>query len=40
MAASVEPDLGIALSRKLVLLTPNHRHFNKIPRLLIEVVTV
>ncbi|WP_373526772.1 hypothetical protein [Nostoc sp.] len=30
----------IALFRKLVLLTPNHRHFSKIPRLLIEDWTV
>ncbi|PHM05673.1 type II toxin-antitoxin system VapC family toxin [Nostoc sp. 'Peltigera malacea cyanobiont' DB3992] len=31
---------AIALSRKLVLLTRNHRDFSKIPGLLIEVVTV
>ncbi|MEH2009660.1 hypothetical protein [Nostoc sp.] len=31
---------GVALSRKLILLTRNHRDFSKIPRLLIEDWTV
>jgi len=40
MEALPQPVVGIALSRKLVLLTRNHRHFSKVPELLIEDWTV
>ncbi|MCC5622577.1 hypothetical protein [Nostoc sp. CHAB 5715] len=37
MGALAQPTVGIPLSRKLVLLTRNHRDLGKVPGLLIEI---